>query len=280
MDALQWCRDRLLVPGNPLAASLLFLSPAQRDRTLALRALIAELTGLDDCSAEADAVGAKLGWWQKALVEGAPHPALTAMAESGAAQCVAPAALLPLLESIGAGRLNARFERYEQLWAYCLAIGGEAARIELYLAGDGESDARAAAALGAAGDLIRRVRDLSLDAAHNRWLVPLDLQAQFQVARRDALDTRGGPGWDGLVRTLLERAMREGQAAVGCLPQQHRHLHIHWSLDRRLAGRLARRPAQILERRILPGHAGNVWTAWRAARSLDRRATTGCPRRY
>ncbi|NDY94700.1 squalene/phytoene synthase family protein [Wenzhouxiangella limi] len=268
MDALQWCRDRLLVPGNPLAASLLFVHPPQRERILALRGLITELAALDDPAAEQPVREARLGWWHQALAEGAPHPALEAMTDSGADERVSPDLLLALLASIGSAAINQRFERYEQLWSHCLAIGGQAGRLEARLAEEGEQDDSAAAALGGASYLIRIVRDLGLDARNDRWLVPLDLQAQFQVARRDAINTRTGPGWDGLVRTLLERAVREGNAARSRLSTRHRHLHIHWALDRRLAGQLVRRPGVIVQRRILPGHAGNVWTAWRAARRL------------
>lgn len=270
MEGLQWCRNRLLVPGNPLAASLLFVDPVEHDRILALRALITELAALDDPSAEPMVRAAKFGWWRQALIEGAPHPVLQAMAGTGASRQVQLDMLLPLLAAIASSSDNLRFERQEELWDHCLSIGGEAARLELRLDGPGDPHESRARALGAAGYLVRLVRDLAVDARQNRWLVPLDLQAQFQVARGDALDIRGGPGWDGLVRTLLARALREGQAAASALPAGNRHLHIHWSLDQRLASRLARRPDAILRRRILPGHAGNVWTAWRAARRLSR----------
>jgi len=273
MEGLRWCRERLLLPGHPLAASLLFIPPAQRERVLALRALITELASLDDPGVEPEVRSAKFGWWHQALIEGAPHPALMAMNETGAADLVAPRDLLALLTTIGATSLDRRFERHEELWAHCRNIGGEAARLELHLTWDGEQNEAPALMLGAAGYLFRIVRDLALDARNHRWLVPLDLQAQFQIARSDALTTSGGPGWDGLVRTLLERALREGAVAAAGLAPSHRHLHIHWSLDRRLAASLARRPGLILRQRILPGHAGNVWTAWRAARSLDRTAT-------
>ncbi|MEE4637786.1 MAG: squalene/phytoene synthase family protein [Wenzhouxiangella sp.] len=270
MNALQWCSDRLLVPGHPLAASLRFVPSPERERVLALRALVSELAALDDPGVDGTVREARFGWWQQALVEGAEHPALRALAESGAAEFVPPRHCLSLLDSIRTASANPRFERSEELWAHCAAIGGEAAHLELRLAQDSAPAPNPAVAVGAAGYLIRLVRDLGQDASNNRWLVPLDLQAQFQVNRRDALDARAGPGWDGLVRTLLDRAVRQGSAASVQLPPGCRHLPIYWALERRLAAQLARRPAATLSRRVLPGHAGNVWTAWRAARRLTR----------
>lgn len=266
---MQWCRDRLLVPGQPLTASVLFVEPADRDSLLALKALSAELARLNDATLDPSVMATKAGWWRQALAEGADHPALLAMIESGAVERVRPVELTPLLELILDESQAPRFERYEELWSHCHAIGGEAARLEAALcSGWTEADNRPAAVLGGAGYLLRLVRDLGSDADMNRWRVPLDLQAQFQVARSDAVSATVGPGWDGLVRTLVERAVRAGNLAAEALSHRQRHLHLQWALDRRLAAKLVRNPKRILKQRILTGHAGNVWTAWRAARRL------------
>ena len=268
----------MLVPGNPLSASLLFVPGGQQDQLLALRTLISELASLTASTADPIVRGEKLNWWRRALLEELPHPALQAMEQSGAVARVSGPMLLPLLESISHSLTNPRFERFEQLWAHCRSIGGQAALLERRLIDPTDSGDDSAEQLGTSGYLLRVVRDLPMDAREHRWLVPLDLQAQFQIARSDALQAQGGPGWDGMVRTLVERAVRDGDVAQSLLGAAHTHLHLCWALDRRLAGHLARRPGAILKRRILPGHAGNVWTAWRTARHLARRmrpATTG-----
>jgi phytoene/squalene synthetase len=273
MDALQWCRGRLEVPGHPLAASLRFIGSPDHERLLAFRALVGEIASLADAGLDPSIVAAKAGWWRTALTEGANHPALTALTESGAAERVPPTEILGLLKSVLSAGTEHRFERFEELWAHALSIGGEAARLEVRMVDGWTVDHEPpAAAIGAAGYLLRVVRDLASDARANRWLVPLDLQAQFQVGRKEALNAEAGPGWDGLVRTLVERAVRAGSRSREQLPALQRHLHLQWALDRRLAAQLARRPGQILERRILPGHTGNVWTAWRCARRLRARS--------
>lgn len=270
MDGIQWCRDRLLVPGHPLAASLLFVPSPERERILALRALLAELSGVSDSPTDESVVRAKLAWWEDALTQGSEHPALVALSQSGADERLSKPELLAFLHEVaGRCREGIRFERYEELWGHCLALGGGAARLEASLfSSDHDPRPDILAALGGAGYLFRVVRDMALDARHNRWLAPLDLQAQFQVGRMEVVDSSVGPGWEGLVRTLVERGMRSGADAVSALLPQHRHLAISWALDHRLAVRLMRHPRKILSHRMLPGHIGNVWVSWRAARSV------------
>ncbi len=270
MDHLQWCRDRLLVPGNPLTASLLFVRADTRDQILAVRTVVSELAALVQAEADESVTSAKLGWWRQALRQGAAHPALMALEHSGAARTVSPEAFIQLLDTIGQDLARPRFEQFEQLSAHCRGLGGEAARLEALLDRPDGATSGAAIDIGAAGYLLKIVRDLGLDARVGRWLVPLDLQAQFQVGRIDAAEGKGGPGWDGLVRTLVERAVRAGATGAQEVGRQHPHLAICWALDRRLAVQLARRPREVLERRLLPAHFGNVWTAWRAARKISK----------
>lgn len=270
MDGLQWCRDRWMLPGQPLAASLIFIDEPERAQALALRTVAAEITALASSGSDPVVMQAKLAWWRTALADpDNAHPALQALHASGAGARLTALDFEPLLDGVEYSLSNPRFERFEELWSHCRSTGGELARLEWRLKEAGD-EAHSALELGAAAGLIRVVRDLSRDARRQRWLVPLDLQAQFQVARADALAADAGRGWDGMVRTLLDRAVQAGERAARGLGRTHRHLHILWALDRRLAARLARQPGRILRQRIGTGHAGNVWTAWRAARRVTR----------
>lgn len=268
MDALAWCRERVLVPGQPLMASLPFVEAAERDRILAVRTLAGELLELLSGSPEPALLQARLSWWQGALAGQAEHPALAALRESGGP----PAGDFgQLLVAVAEQAEPVRFERFEGFWRHCRELGGQVAMREYQLRAGPSESADLALELGGAGWLLRRIRDIALEARHNRWPVPLDLQAQFQVARQDVVEARGGPGWHGLVRTLVARAVDRGDKAAAGLERHHGHLLIHWAVEKRLAAALIGRPDRILKQRLLPGHAGNVWSAWRTARRLQRR---------
>lgn len=259
-----------MVPGQPLAASVLFAAETDRDAILVVRTLAGELLRLLDGPPEPGLLSARLGWWQGALGGPAEHPALNAWASVVAGRSLDTQSAGRLLAGVAEAGQGSRFERFEGLWSHCRALGGQAAALEFGLHEPGTENPEPALELGAAGWLLKRVRDIPRDAHHNRWLVPLDLQAQFQIARQDVIEERNGPGWHGLVNTLVSRALQRGDAAASRLGPSHRHLAIHWAVEKRLATALAARPQNIFKRRILPGHAGNVWTAWRAARRLLR----------
>lgn len=272
--SIEWCRSRMLGRGSPLAASLLFAPQQWQQAILALRTVVSEIAAVPDTVSEAEIGRRKLAWWGQALRERAAHPAIEALVASGAADRLAPESFDALIESVAGILDHPRFELSEQAWSHCLALGGPAAGLEARLV-DPDSAAEDWQTLGGFAYLVRLVRDLGVDARANRWLVPLDLQADYQVARRDVLSGSTGRGFDGLVRAWLDQGIRrvenalEGRAAQVCWRQ--RHLMIGHALDRRLAAVLARRPRRIATDRVGTGHVGNVWTAWRAARRLRRR---------
>lgn len=280
-DGLDWCRQRLLVPGQPLSASLLFVSNPQRDQLLVLRALIAELASVADRVTDAGVAQAKLAWWLEAVQSpDNAHPLVQAGRTVGLWQALPPDCWRRDLERLVQGVLQAmsppRFNHLDELWAHCMSVAGPAASLEWALWRDKQEDAtteEALQTLAAAGYWIRLVRDVAGDARANRWLLPLALQAEYQINRQDVLASRGGLAWDGLIRAWLSASLKRAQAAVanleGELAWRHRHSLIMFALDQRLAQALARRPQRLLRQRVLPGHWGNVWVAWRTARRLS-----------
>lgn len=282
MEGLAWCRSRLLVRGQPLTASLLFADPDERDRILVLRTLISELAAIPDASQDAGVAQAKLAWWMEATqTPDNQHPLLIAAREVGLIARIDEATWLKHLTALASGVAVAiaapRMNQSAELWQHCERVAGPAASLETALLRQSDEEASPEAALrqvAAASYWIRLVRDLAGDAHQNRWLVPLALQADYQINRQSVLEASGGSAWDGLVRALLSEAIKRGQQAMqtlsGPAAWRHRHQLIMYALDRRLAGQLARRPQRILHERVLPGPWGNLWCAWRTASRLSR----------
>lgn len=277
-DPFIWCRERLLVPGNPLAASVLFFDADTQSLVLAVRAVVMELAHISELSHEPTLAMAKLNWWREAIVENRAHPALEALSAAGGRSDPVLGGLLALCDAVEASLGNQRFETTEQAWRQCRTLGGIATQIELLALEPNTNEAalEAATELGAAGYWMRWIRDIAGDAHQGRWYVPLDIQADYQINRQQVIDQTGGRTWVGFIRTLvsvgLERSERAREALMAERLDSTLHPLVTQALDRRLAGMLASRPERVLKIRVLPSHAGNVWVAWRRARQLKARA--------
>ncbi|MCH8479271.1 MAG: squalene/phytoene synthase family protein [Wenzhouxiangella sp.] len=272
MQPLTWCRERTLVAGSPLAATLPFAAAAHRDRILVLRCLAAELAA---AASAPEIAPARLAWWRDALAdEASPHPLLQALEQTGARQDLDMAEMISLVDAVAAAADTPRFERFDALWTHCCSMGGLVHRLEAKLVEREDGQLAAVEIQGAAHYLLRVVRDLVLDARANRWLVPLDFQADYQLSRQDLLSESVGPAFCGLVRAMLAEAVGRGQRALHTLNAAQRRRQVHlaasWALDLRLARQIDSKPARLLRERVLPSHWGNVWYAWRAARAALR----------
>lgn len=276
MEPLEWCRQRLLVPGNPLTVTLPFAPAHQREAILALRTVISEIAFTGARTSDPEPVQARLAWWREALEKGSSHPAVKALEAAGVWHNLTTARFDPLIQAVLETTGNPRFETTTEAWRFFRRIGGSVAVLEARLVEPEADDLEPFLEIGAAAYLVRVVRDLALDAHANRWLVPLDLQADFQVSRRDALQETASRAFNGLVRAFLDVGLKRGRSAAAALANQrawrHRHGLLSWALDRRLALKMARRPERILNRRVLPGQFGNSLCAWREARRLRRSA--------
>jgi phytoene/squalene synthetase len=276
MDHLQWCRERMLARGSPLAASLHFAEPAERDRILALRTVVSEIAAVPDTVSDTEVGQRKLAWWRDALREGLPHPAVMALKETGAFERLSRPRLDELIANVTATMDAPRFERLDAAWAHCRALGGPAAALEAEMLCAGDAEAPLWRELGAFAYLVRLARDLALDARNERWFVPLDLQAEYQVSRQHVVEGEVGRAFDGLLRSWLADGLErvaDADAGVGeASRRRQRHLLVSHALDRRLTAKLMRRPRRILVAPLRPGHVGNVWCAWRAARAVMRGA--------
>ena len=281
-DPVAWCRSRLLVPGHPLAITLPYASPERADALVALNAVIGEIAAVPGEVSDPDVARRKLGWWRQAVEEQLPHPVVKAWLQSGAAEHVSGEDFQPLIDAVASEIVPPRFEQVEALDRHCRGLAGAGALLEARLinagAPPGAAESEALAGMAAAGYRIRIVRDLVLDARQDRWLVPLELQAEYQVTRQHVAAGEGGHRLAALVRHMAGDAVlaidRHWRALATDQAWRHRHFLLRTQLDRRIGRKLLTRPERIVRERVAPGRTGDAIATWRRARALRKAAKT------
>lgn len=281
-DPVAWCRHRLVVPGHPLALTLPYAAGDKRDALVALSTVIGEIASVPGDVSDAEVAQRKLGWWREALAEGLPHPAVQAWLKSGAALHVPAAEFDPLIDAVALEIVPPRFEQAETLAQHCRAVAGPGALLEARLVADGEApggeEARRLVGLAAAGYRIRITRDLVLDARQERWLVPLELQAEYQLTRQHVASGDGGRRLDALVRHMAGEAMlaidREIAALSRSAAWRNRHFLLRVQLDRNIGRKLLSKPSRVGRERVAPGRMGDAFSVWRRARALRKAGDT------
>ena len=282
MDPVQWCKDRLWVPHNPISASLLFVAKEQQMPILALRAVHSELAQIAELSHEPGLAHSKLNWWREAFMQQHTHPALEALDVLKVREKLPMPQVMALCDAIEQSLEAPRYETNERAWQSCQALGGVALELEVQMLSatpPSGASVEAIQDLGAANYWLRLVRDIGADARQGRWFVPLEMQARHQINRQQVVDGVGGLDWDGFIGALVSEATNrliraEAQLHAALGPGMV-HAMITAALDQRLAKQLTRAPSRLLRERILPSHTGNVWAAWRQARRCQSRLRSG-----
>ncbi|MFU8876880.1 MAG: squalene/phytoene synthase family protein, partial [Wenzhouxiangellaceae bacterium] len=272
--ALDWCRQRYLVPGHPLTLTLPYAEPDRRDALLALNAVIVEIAGIPGQVSEPEVARRKLEWWRQALQQGEAHPAIQAWQASGAAESVPAEEFGDLIAAVAREIDPPRFEQVRELETHAREVAGPAALLEVRLLEAPGGAAGALAEMAGAMYRVRIVRDLVLDAGQDRWLVPLELQAEYQLTRQQVAAGEPELRLAALVRHMAADAMAAHDRAMRTLPPdaawRHRHLVLRLHLDRTLGRALLRRPLRIRHERITTTGLPALFSLWRRARQLRR----------
>lgn len=276
-DPLEWCRRRLVVPGHPLALTLPYAAPELRDPLLALHGLISEIAAIPGDVSEPEVARRKLEWWRQALVQGERHPALLAWRASGGDARLVATSFAPLLDAVALEIDPRRFDQNRELDAHARQVAGPAARLEARLIGNQRPPEDTLDGAAGAAYRIRIVRDLVLDARQNRWMVPLELQAEFQLTRQQVAAAAGEHRFEALVRTMASDALgaldRNLDEIPGEVAWRHRHWMLRMALERRLGRALMQRPARVATERVASAGPLAGLSLWRRARRLRRQGS-------
>jgi len=262
------CRDLAAAPGTEAEAVLRFVPGDEQDEVLALEALFRSMREVPVSVSDPAVGAAKLGWWQKELVEaahqGSQHPVVTALLETNVLGRLDGDALNAYLHGLVVALQDEAVTDVAALRENLRSTVGQEAH--LLAGGEGRApDALVTAA--AAARLLELARSLGRSGGNASWL-PLDLVA------RHGFRAGEGPADEGrapLVSDLAAEALawrREAPVA----PAHGTNAGTRFlALKDVLVGRrlewARRRPEQWLARgqglRVT-----DVFAAWRGARRL------------
>lgn len=113
-----------------------------------------------------------------------------------------------------------RFQRQEELMAYCYQVGGTVGRMMVAILGGGPEAEGRAILLGQAMQLTNILRDVGEDLQRGRVYLPQALLARFGVEVEDLQARRPTPGYRALMGYLEEQARalyQEGLKGLGLL---------------------------------------------------------------
>lgn len=274
MDGLQYCRERVLIPGARLYLIQHFIDSDLASKLVVLQAFYAEIATVPDRVSDSGVARSKLGWWQEEIQRcwqgKSRHPVSQAAEQQGITGLVSEEQLVRLVIAVADWIDASPIATLDKLLSHCSAIGGLAARLEAQVCGADAECIEAAGDLGTAHFLVALIRDIGVDARAERWYIPMDLQARYQFGRDQAAAGEHSEAFRELVAALAAVASDLIEQAMASLSRsqqrQLRYLAIQSALDQQLIRKMRSNSDKILQQRIRLSPFARLWTVWRAAR--------------
>lgn len=241
---------------------------------MVLHALAGAIAAIPEEVSDRGVAARTLAWWREALADDLPHPALQAARATGVFERIPRSALMDLIDQTAIWLEGPRFETNAQWVAFARTQAEAVVRCEALLVDPKLSDGVLASLVAAGGAAwrARRLRDLVQDARADRWWVPLEHQAAFQVTRQEVVLADPVPRLSGLIRHLADEVAGDLQQAMGRVDARdawtHRHLWLRWVLDAHLVKQIRSRPADILSERLATTRWTTPFLLWLKARKL------------
>jgi len=279
MNPIDYCRERVAVPGSSYYYSTLWLGPEVQHGLYVLLAFKDTIADIPRTCTDPAVAGMKLAFWREELArivagEPARHPIAERMAWVAARTYGwEPRSLSPTLvateEDVGPGgyacheALVRHFQAmYGPIWHGCARIHGYR----------DETTPEAVADLGAAIELAARVQDLRAETARGRIRIPHDTMARHGVPPAALLDRESPAGLRDLVAEHCERIgadLAHGLARVPAVDRraQQSVLILAEILLATLA-EIRRDGYRILHHRIALTPLRKLWIAWRTRRGV------------
>lgn len=264
------CEELACTPRGEFAGIQRFIPPVHEPQLLAFEALFRSIRDIPLTVSDPSVGLAKLGWWQKELVQaatgGSQHPVVRAMIETGALDRLDPDCFNAYLHGLMMQLHDTCLNTTAELEATLRETAGKEAQL---LTGSPPPATLMGAACAAR--LLELLRTLSNTNREHVWL-PMDLVARHTVSRN-----AGGSDSSRaeLVRDLAELAVQwreAGGAVVDCAGEKgagRAYMVLRDSLVGKRLVQAGQAPAGFLTRGDRP-RFGEVLTTWNRARRLLR----------
>ncbi|HEY2653053.1 MAG TPA: squalene/phytoene synthase family protein [Solirubrobacteraceae bacterium] len=191
-------------------------------------------------------------------------PVAVALADAHGRFSLPLEALGLLIDGVELDVHDTRYETFDDLVVYCRDVAGSIGRLclAIFTGGDGNGHAALADDLGVAMQLTNILRDVREDYEHGRVYLPAEDLRRFECSNLPEVSPE-------LIRFEARRASEwfdRGLRLVDVLDARSASCVLAMTgIYRRILERIARRPDEILERRI----SLSAWEkAWLAARSV------------
>ncbi|MGQ0595492.1 MAG: squalene/phytoene synthase family protein [Gammaproteobacteria bacterium] len=278
MNSIDYCRERVAVPGSSYYYSTLWLGSELQRGVYSLLAFKDAIAEVPRTCADPVVAGRKLAFWREELARiearaPARHPIAELMAWVARTYGLEPRSLGTTLaaaeQDVGPGGYachESLVRHFEAMWA---PIWRWCARIHGYR---DEATPQAVADLGAAIELAARVQDLRAETARGRIRIPQDALVRHGVPGAALLERKSPARLRDLVAEHCERIgadLAQAMARVPAVdrPAQQSVVILAEILLVTLA-EIRRDGYRILDHRIALTPLRKLWIAWRTRRRL------------
>jgi phytoene synthase len=272
MSALDYCRDKVALPGSSLYYSVLFVPPRLREALVALHAAAEEFREITDEVGDEGVARAKLGWWAEEMqrtAAGEPrHPVTQLLARPMREAGVDAVRFVGVLNALVEHHRRQHYRTMAELESHAQRLADLTGCMAAELCGfDNPATLEASAHLGVGLTLTEIARRPRRAAGRRETDLPADLLAQCGASQADLHATRTSAALRRVVAAVANGARPRLRRALAEMPQID---HTRQSSRRALAemtlaqlSAIERADYAVLERPRAATPLRKLWIAWK-----------------
>ena len=272
MTPQDYVQQKAAASGSSFYYAFLFLPTERRAAITAFYAFCREVDDVVDEISDPSVASAKLGWWQKEVMQAfeghASHPVMQALMPLAPVFGIESRHLLAVIEGCQMDLNQTRYLDFPGLTKYCHLVAGVVGEVAARIFGQtDDATTLYAHKLGLAFQMTNIIRDVGEDALRGRIYLPLDEQQKFEVKSQDLLQRNYSERFTALMKFQADRAHALYDEALDLLPAADRRTQkpglMMASIYRTLLREIENSNFQVLHQRIALTPLRKLWLAWK-----------------